>query len=65
MTINDRQNIPALHRAYEIGNKGRELMETAMKGLTKKRATIEGYRLQNQKDASAALGGVRSMAKSE
>jgi len=54
---------PSLHRAFEIGNKGRDLMEIAMKGLTKKRDTIEGYRLQNQKDASAALARVRSMAK--
>ena len=54
---------PALHRAFEIGNKGRDLMEIAMKGLTKKRDTIEGYRLQNQKDASAALARVRNMSK--
>jgi len=33
--------------------------------LTKKRDTIEGYRLQNQKDVSAALASVRSTAKSE
>lgn len=56
---------PALHRAYEIGNKGRDLMEIAMKGLTKKRDTIEGYRLQNQKDASAALARVRHMTKND
>jgi hypothetical protein len=36
-------------------------MEIAMKGLTKKRDTIEGYRLKNQKYASAALARVRQM----
>ena len=51
----------ALHRAYEIGSKTCDLMEIAMNGLTKKRDTIESYRLANQQDVSAALASVRYM----